>query len=609
MTLALRFAVRSDVGLLREGNEDSAYAGPHLLAVADGMGGHAAGEVASAATITTIAPLDAEDPGPDLVGALADAVATANLRLQELIISDPAIEGMGTTLTALLWSEGYAALCHIGDSRAYLLRDGQFVQITHDHTLVQSLVDEGKITEDDVATHPHRSLLLRALDGRTIAEPDLLPLETYSGDRYLLCSDGLSGVVTEQTLHQTLSSVRDPDKAALRLVELAIKGGGPDNITCIVADVIDAHSSRVPPTWQPMFAGAAANGAPTDLRQSAGQNSPATRAMRLSRTAPQPVMPQEPTTGVWPAGPTGPAGYHDGYTGTFDTQTFDPSFGPGDGRDTGPNRIRDTAAFERPDGFPGQDDGRFGPEADDRGRRGGSHRARHGRYDDEDDDDFARPGKRRWPIVTGALVLLVILVAGGGYGFWRYNQNQFYVGIDHNGNVAIFRGTNQSLVGINLSSLYSESTLKAAMLTDSDRAALTQTISQSSANDAHSKINQLAGEATQCRQTYQELATWQRGTVAYQTYLTAKQQATKNKTKAPAVVANPGPMPTQLPDADTCAPSTAFGVPAAALPTPGESAPTPPASVTPTKPASTPSRTASAKASPTVVARTTPAAG
>lgn len=256
MTLALRYAVRSDVGLLREGNEDSAYAGPHLLAVADGMGGHAAGEVASAATITTIAPLDEQDPGPDLVGALADAVATANLRLQELIISDPAIEGMGTTLTALLWSGGYAALCHIGDSRAYLLRESRLVQITHDHTLVQSLVDEGKITEDDVATHPHRSLLLRALDGRTIAEPDLTPLETFPGDRYLLCSDGLSGVVTEQTLHQTLESIRDPDKAALRLVELAIKGGGPDNITCIVADVIDTRSGRIAPTWQPTFAGA-----------------------------------------------------------------------------------------------------------------------------------------------------------------------------------------------------------------------------------------------------------------------------------------------------------------------------------------------------------------
>ncbi len=275
MTLALRYAVRSDVGLLREGNEDSAFAGPHLLAVADGMGGHAAGEVASAATITTIAPLDdARNIGPDLVGALADAVAMANLRLQELIISDPAIEGMGTTLTALLWADGYAALCHIGDSRAYRLRNGQFLQITHDHTLVQSLVDEGKITEDDVATHPHRSLLLRALDGRTVAEPDLTQLETLPGDRYLLCSDGLSGVVTEQTLHQTLSSIRDPDKAALQLVELAIRGGGPDNITCIVADVMDTQASAVPPTWTPVLAGAAQIGAPADLRQPARQSSP-----------------------------------------------------------------------------------------------------------------------------------------------------------------------------------------------------------------------------------------------------------------------------------------------------------------------------------------------
>ena len=261
MTLALRYAVRSDVGLLREGNEDSAYAGPHLLAVADGVGGHAAGEVASTAAITMLAPLDAEDLGPDLAGELADAVAMASNRLQELITFDPAIEDMGTTLTALLWSEGYAALCHIGDSRAYLLRDGRFFQITRDHSLVQSLVDDGTITVDDVPTHPYRSLLLRALDGRTIAEPDLTPLETYPGDRFLLCSDGLSDVVSEQALHQVLTAVRDLDEVTLRLVELAIAGGGPDNITCVVADVIDVHSSPVPPTWQPVFAGAVAGGA------------------------------------------------------------------------------------------------------------------------------------------------------------------------------------------------------------------------------------------------------------------------------------------------------------------------------------------------------------
>ena len=308
MTLALRYAVRSDVGLLREGNEDSAYAGPHLLAVADGMGGHAAGEVASAETITTISSLDSERPGINLVSALAEAVAMANMRLQELVISDPATEGMGTTLTAMLWLDGHAALCHIGDSRAYLLRNGQFYQITHDHTLVQSLVDEGKITEDDVATHPHRSLLLRALDGRTIAEPDLSQLETMPGDRLLLCSDGLSGVVTEQTLHQTLSSVWDPDKAALQLVELAIKGGGPDNITVIVADVLDTQTSSIPPTLEPVLAGAASLSSATDLRSPARQSSPATRALRLARTAPQPIVPDDAPPGDWTNGFHRPAG-------------------------------------------------------------------------------------------------------------------------------------------------------------------------------------------------------------------------------------------------------------------------------------------------------------
>ena len=584
MTLALRYAVRSDVGLLREGNEDSAYAGPHLLAVADGMGGHAAGEVASAATITTIAPLDAEDPGPDLVGALADAVATANLRLQELIISDPAIEGMGTTLTALLWSDGYAALCHIGDSRAYLLRDGQFIQITHDHTLVQSLVDEGKITEDDVATHPHRSLLLRALDGRTIAEPDLVPLETYSGDRYLLCSDGLSGVVTEQTLHQTLASVRDPDKAALRLVELAIKGGGPDNITCIVADVIDDRSSRVPPTWQPVFAGAATNGAPADLRPPARQSSPATRAMRLTRTAPQPIAPEEPPAGAWPAGP---ASYRDGYTGAFDTQAFESGdFGHSDGRnDTGPRaRIRDTSAFERPDGFLGQDDDPDGPEDGNRGRRGG-HRKRR----DDEDDDYGSHGRRRWPIVTTALVLLVLLLGGGGYGFWRYNQTQYYVGVDQNGYVSIFRGTNQNVAGISLSSLVQRSTLKVSELRSGDQATLTQTITQGSVNNAQGLIDHLQGQVNTCKQEWQAVAAWPAREAAYRTDLTNASKS-KGKIKVPPS-ANPGPQPT-APEAASCASAAALGV------TVPSSAPT---STQTAKP--TPTATGSAKASTTPTAR------
>jgi serine/threonine protein phosphatase PrpC len=283
MTLALRYAVRSDVGLLREGNEDSAYAGPRLLAVADGMGGHAAGEVASAVAISALADIDGDMPPNELQLALSEAVTRANRTLHDMVVADPSIGGMGTTLTAMLWSGSKVALCHIGDSRAYVLSGGEFTQITHDHTLVQSLVDDGRISPDEAATHPQRSLLLRALDGTSEAEPDLSVIEARAGDRYLLCSDGLSSVVSEETLHRILATVKEPDDAVLQLIELAIKGGGPDNITCIVADVVDDASALRPPSKGSVLAGAASNGDRPMLRT----NSPATRAHALSQTTPQ----------------------------------------------------------------------------------------------------------------------------------------------------------------------------------------------------------------------------------------------------------------------------------------------------------------------------------
>ncbi len=287
MTLALRYAVRSDVGLLREGNEDSAYAGPRLLAVADGMGGHAAGEVASAVAIDELTDLDEDLPASELLRALAEAVTRANQRLHDMVAADPSIGGMGTTLTAMLWSPPRVALCHIGDSRAYVLSGGEFQQITHDHTLVQSLVDDGRISPDEAATHPQRSLLLRALDGSTEVEPDLSLHEAKVGDRYLLCSDGLSGVVSEQTLHRTLATIAEPDDCVRQLIELAIKGGGPDNITCIVADVVDSATAVRPPSKESVLAGAASNGAgPPTLRT----DSPAGRAHVLTQTAPQPAI-------------------------------------------------------------------------------------------------------------------------------------------------------------------------------------------------------------------------------------------------------------------------------------------------------------------------------
>src|SRR3954471_7906027 len=237
MTLVLRYAARSDRGLIRGTNQDSVYAGPRLLAVADGMGGHAAGDVASKVVIAALEHLDDDTPSGDLLQTLRQAVFDGSEHLREVIREAPHLEGMGTTLTAVLFAGGRLGLCHVGGSRAYLMRDGELSQITHDDTFVQTLIDEGRITEEEANSHPQRSLLLRALNGQDV-EPDLSMRDARAGDRYLLCSDGLSGVVSFDTIAQAMHDP-DPQATADRLIELALRSGGPDNITCIVADVVE----------------------------------------------------------------------------------------------------------------------------------------------------------------------------------------------------------------------------------------------------------------------------------------------------------------------------------------------------------------------------------
>ncbi len=372
MTFALHYALRSDVGLLREGNEDSAYAGPRLLVIADGMGGHAAGEVASAVAISAIAPLDNQNftRGEEMLDALAAAVAAARDTLHDMSVSDPAVEGMGTTLTALLWADDQVAVCHIGDSRAYLLRDNDLYQITRDHTLIQSLVDEGRLSPAAAANHPQRSLIMRALQGSTDAEPDLAIHEAKLGDRYLLCSDGLTDVVSDEEVHQVLSTVADADEAVGHLITLAIRNGGPDNITCIVADVVD-ESGPVPPTRKAQLVGAAASG----------------DALTLLRAA----------TGRGTAdSPDSPAG----------------------------------ASLN----------GRSRPATEQAGET------------DDAQDEFTEP-QRRWPVVTTILIVLVVVVVAGLYAGYRATQGQYYLGAE-GGQVSIYRGINEKIAFISLSSVY-----------------------------------------------------------------------------------------------------------------------------------------------------------
>ncbi|MEU0782138.1 Stp1/IreP family PP2C-type Ser/Thr phosphatase [Streptomyces sp. NPDC006173] len=288
MSLSLRFAAGSHKGMIREGNEDSGYAGPRLLAIADGMGGQAAGEVASSEVISTIVALDDDVPGSDILTSLGTAVQRANDQLRLMVEEDPQLEGMGTTLTALLWTGRRLGLVHVGDSRAYLLRDGVLTQITQDHTWVQRLVDEGRITEEEATTHPQRSLLMRALGSGDHVEPDLSIREVRAGDRYLICSDGLSGVVSHQTMEETLASYQGPQETVQELIQLALRGGGPDNITVIVADVLDIDSGDTLAAQlsdTPVVVGAVAENQ-LQLHDNGAMQTPAGRASSLGRQVP-----------------------------------------------------------------------------------------------------------------------------------------------------------------------------------------------------------------------------------------------------------------------------------------------------------------------------------
>ena len=481
MTLRLRYAVRSDIGHVREGNEDSAYAGARLVAVADGMGGHAAGEVASSTVIQTLAALDDDPAGGDLLDALSRAVIQANSTLRALSAQDSRYDGMGTTITALLSAGGRLGLIHVGDSRAYLFRDGRLEQLTHDHTLVQDLVDVGRITAEQAKAHPQRSLLTRALDGRDSVHPDVSVREARLGDRHLLCTDGLSSVVSDETIADALR-LPDPQAAADRLVELALRGGGPDNVTVVVADVVDETDDSPD---SPLVAGAAAESravdtaAPMSPIPQPQATTPAAAARRLTWVPRRSTGPggtgkgyragrRRSGRGSFPAGPTGPTSSVGPLVPDHDSHA-----GRTAGRGRAPHRQRrpcpGAGAAPQPPFAPAQA-GAAGASgagaavptqqlpavgvpptapspAPGAATTTGVWPAGAAVPPAEEKPSFWR--RRRWWIIGGAILLVLVAIL---VGFLLWVRTQYYVGAYH-GNVAIYRGIDASALGIDLHSV------------------------------------------------------------------------------------------------------------------------------------------------------------
>lgn len=269
-------AAVSHVGKVRSNNQDSGYAGHTLFAVADGMGGHAGGDVASALALQRLRDIDEDySSAVDAEFALQEAIVSVNRVLSDAVVDHPELTGMGTTLSALVRVGHSVALAHIGDSRIYRYRDGKLTQITTDHTFVQRLVDNGRITPEEAKTHPRRSVLMRVLgDVDSVPDVDLQVMDTRPGDRWLLCSDGLTGPVDDATIAGTLSANSEPDRAANALLKASLDGGAPDNVTIVIVDVNEAY---VPPEETVTVVGSASQ----PVQYDPNAKRPSARGLRL----------------------------------------------------------------------------------------------------------------------------------------------------------------------------------------------------------------------------------------------------------------------------------------------------------------------------------------
>ncbi len=512
LPLIMRYAARSDVGRVRSKNDDSAYAGQHLAVVADGMGGHAGGDVASASTVLDMIHLDHDSYPDGAETVLADEIQTANSLLSELVHVDPKLAGMGTTVTALLLEGRRLHFAHIGDSRAYRLRNGKFEQISVDHTFVQRLIDEGRLRPEEAETHPHKNVLMRVLgDVDASPELDLDELDVEPGERWLLCSDGLNyvqGAVVEQVVRET----KDLAECAELLVELTLANGAPDNVTVVLLEIVEETGDNlstaavdvVPqaPALPKADPGKSAPGKDSARNAAApgkgtGANSPAAGQVTPAVTRPETTSDAgHSAAAAKPAAATEPAGAGPGKpAGTTEPPTAtDPHLG----EHLSAEILREELA-SRPHELVGAaataaDTGSIPTIAGRSVARRAATVLTHKAEQDRQDPQPLVARKRRWLTPAIAAVLAIFVVAGLWLGY-AWTQTRYYVG-EFDQHVAIFNGISQSLGPFQLSKVEATTNIRMDSLPEFTQQVVRQTVPARDLSDAQQIVKNLQEKGT-----------------------------------------------------------------------------------------------------------------
>ena len=448
MALTLRPIAHSEIGLVRKTNQDSGYVSPSVVIVADGMGGAAAGDLASGLAIRDLCHVsDTPHAGDEALEALREFTFRANDDIAELISINPRLDGMGTTICGGIFDGRDMNIVHIGDSRGYVLSDGVLTRLTHDHSYVQSLIDEGRLDEKEAMNHPHRSLLLKVLNGQPGIKPDFFSAELHEHDRIMFCSDGLCGLV-DDTIIGTVMQLPDPAEVMSTLIELAHIAGGTDNITIILADVVEVAGRESECSGDPDVVRMTTGPDDTDAEMTVVYGNPASgRSDTIQEALPVPYT----TSGL--IGAAADPRIISMLDSLLDVE-------PAAERTEVPAKKLTSAERERD---------RYNPTT-------------------------KKSHKGLWVVIAAILVVL----CGAGWGVYEYVSSQFFVGAS-SGRVVIYQGLPGTIAGIDTSQVYETTTINLTDLPISWRDKVTATIPTSGLDQARASVQEISAKAQQCR--------------------------------------------------------------------------------------------------------------